>query len=279
MIVVTGATGNVGRPLVRMLAEAGEKVTAVARRAPEALPEGVRAVAGDLTDAEGFAGVLEGAEKLFLLFAPGSFAADVPGVLAAARAAGVRQVVLLSSQGVATRPESASHGQLGAAIEEAVRASGMEWTILRPSGFQSNVLAWAEQVRGARTVSAPFGDVGVPFVDPEDIAAMAAAALRESGHAGRTYVLTGPVAETPRERTRVLGEILGESVRFEEVTAEQARAQMLTFMPADAVETTLAILGAPTEDELRISPDIDTVLGRPARPFAAWARRNIDAFR
>ncbi|GAB4585305.1 NAD(P)H-binding protein [Nocardia sp. IFM 10818] len=279
MIVVTGATGNVGSALVRMLAEAGEQVTAVSRRAPADLPEGVRHVAADLTDVTSLPGALDGAKRLYLLFAPGSFEADVPAVLAAAAQAGVRRVVLQSSQGVATRPDSVSHGQLGKAIEVAVQESGLEWTILRPGGFQSNMFAWAEQVRSERTAAAPFGDVGIPFVDPADIAAMAAVVLREDGHAGRIYTLTGPVAESPRERARVLAEMLGEPVQFLEQTPEEAHEQMLKFMPPEVVDTTLAVLGSPTEDELRISPDIEQVLGRAPRPFAAWAQRHIPAFR
>ncbi|PPJ20838.1 NmrA family transcriptional regulator [Nocardia nova] len=279
MIVVTGATGNVGRPLVRMLAEAGEKVTAVSRRRPDDLPHGVRHVAADLTNTGEVAAAFDGAEQLFLLLAPGSLAADVPGVLTAARDAGVRRIVLLSSQGVGTRPDSASHGQFGKQVEVAVQNSGLEWTILRPSGFQSNVAMWADAVRTQRTVTAPFGDVAIPFVDPDDIAAVAATALREPGHAGRTYVLTGPAPESPRDRVRDLAERLGEPVRFVEQTAEQARAQLLTVMPADAADTTLAIIGAPTPEELRVSGDVEAVLGRAPRPFSAWARRNIDMFR
>ncbi|MEV0246513.1 NAD(P)H-binding protein [Nocardia sp. NPDC050712] len=277
MIVVTGATGNVGQPLVRMLAEAGAKVTAVARTAPADLPAGAQAVAADLTDAADLP--FAGAEKLFLLFSPASYAADPAAILAAAKDSGVRHVVLLSSQGVATRPDSASHGQLGKAIELAAQNSGMDWTILRPSGFQSNTFAWADSVRAERVVAAPFADVAIPFVDPEDIAAMAAAALLYEGHHGRTYTLTGPAPESPRDRARVLGELLGEPVRFVEQTPEEARAQMLSFMPPEVADTTLAILGAPTPEELTISPDIEQVLGRAPHPYAAWAARTLPAFR
>ncbi|GAB2633195.1 NAD(P)H-binding protein [Nocardia goodfellowii] len=277
MIVVTGATGNVGRPLVRMLAEAGDKVTAVARTLPTDLPANAQGVSADVTDLGTLP--LAGAEKLFLLFAPGSFAADVPAILTAAKDSGVRRVVLLSSQGVGTRPGSASHGQFGKSVEMAVRNSGLEWTILRPSGFQSNTLAWAESVRERRVVAAPFGDVAIPFVDPEDIAAMAAAALLEDGHTGHTYVLTGPEPESPRDRTRALSELLGETVSFVDQTPEQARAQMLAFMPPEVADTTLSILGAPTAEELQISPDIERVLGRAPHRYAVWAARNLPAFR
>ncbi len=107
-----------------------------------------------------------------------------------AEAAGVRRVVLLSS-GVVTRPESPSHGGVMRAIEDAVRESGLAWTILRPGGFASNAYAWAESVRAERTVAAPFGDVAIPVVDPADIAEVAAMALRKDEHAGQVYELTG----------------------------------------------------------------------------------------
>ncbi|MFB8774751.1 NAD(P)H-binding protein [Streptomyces broussonetiae] len=281
MIVVTGATGNVGRPLVRTLAAAGAPVTATSRGVLDAdLPDGVRRLPADLTDVESLRPVLDGADALFLQNGgPSAHLLDAPGVLGAAKAAGVERVVLLSSQGVTTRPESASHGGVARAIEDAVRQSGLEWTVLRPGGFASNTFAWAGSVRAERTVAAPFADTGLPVIDPDDIAGVAAAALREDGHAGRSYELTGPALVTPREQAAALGDALGEPVRFVELTREQAREAMLAFLPEPLVETTLAILGAPTPAERRISPDVESVLGRPPRTFAEWARRYAAAFR
>lgn len=281
MIVVTGATGNVGRPLVRALAAAGEQVTAVSRGvAAGGLPDGVRHRRADLTDPESLRPVLDGAEGLFLH--DGGAGAGLPRpreILDVAKAGGVRRVVLLSSIGVATRPQSASHGGTMRAVEEAVRESGMDWTVLRPGGFDSNAYAWAETVRADRTVVAPFGEVGLPTVDPDDIAEVAAAALRQDGHAGQVYELTGPALVTPRQQAEAIGEALGEPVRFVEQSREEARARMLDFMPEAVVETTLDALGEPTPAEQRISPDIERVLGRAPRTFADWVRRNIAAFR
>ncbi|MCK2219390.1 NAD(P)H-binding protein [Actinomadura sp. ATCC 31491] len=271
MIVVTGATGNVGGQLVRLLTDAGEQVTAVSRNAGP-LPEGVRHHRGDLGDPAGLKAALAGADALFLLVA-----GQEPGaVLDAAAAGGVRRVVLLSSQGAGTRPHAYAHP---AAFEEAVRASGLEWTILRPGGFASNALAWAGPIRAHRTAAAPFADVALPVVDPADLAEVAAVTLREDGHAGHTYELTGLAAISPRERAAAIGAALGTEVRFAEQTREEARQQMLAFMPEPVVEATLAILGAPTEAERRVSPDVERVLGRPAGTFAGWAARNAAAFR
>jgi uncharacterized protein YbjT (DUF2867 family) len=154
----------------------------------------------------------------------------------------------------------------------------MNWTVLRPGGFASNAYAWAESVRAQRTVAAPFGEIGLPIIDPADIAEVAAAALLEDGHAGQVYELTGPALSTPRQRVEAIADVLGEPIRFIEQTRDEARAQMVQFMPEAVVETTLTILGAPNPAEQRISPDVEKVLGRAPRTFADWAQRNIAAF-
>lgn len=259
MIVVTGATGNVGRPLVQALAAAGMEVTAVSRNASADASPGTGAVRHYRAD----------------LASLGSLRPALDG---AARAGGVGRIVLLSSQGVATRPQSASHGGVGRSLEEAVRQSGTQWTILRPGGFASNAYARADSVRTHRTVAAPFGDVGLPVIDSSDIAEVAAA-LYGDGHAGSTYELTGPALSTPRQRARTLADVLGEPIAFIEQSRDEARAQMRQFMPEAVVGTTLAILGDPTPAEQRISPTTEQLLGRPARTFAEWAGRNIEAFK
>ncbi|MFF3419965.1 NAD(P)H-binding protein [Streptomyces sp. NPDC002698] len=281
MFVVTGATGNVGRSLVRTLAATGVRVTATSRGISDAdVPEGVGYAQADLADPESLRSVFDGADALFLQNGgPGAHLLSPRDILDVAKAGGVGRVVLLSSQGVATRPGSASHGETGRSIEDAVRESGLPWTILRPGGFDSNAYAWAESVRARRTVAAPFADVGLPTVDPDDIAEVAAVTLREDGHAGRIYELTGPALNTPRRQAEAIADALGESVRFVELSRDEARAQMLRFMPEPVVETTLAILGEPTPAELRIGPDVERILGRAPGAFADWARRHVAAFR
>ncbi|MFF0065677.1 NAD(P)H-binding protein [Streptomyces sp. NPDC005279] len=281
MIVITGATGNVGRPLVQALAAAGEQVTAVSRGVSSAdVPEGVRHRQVNLADSASLRPVFDGADALFLHdTGAGVHLLSPQDILDIAKAGGVGRVVLLSSQGVATRPQSASHGGVGRSFEDAVRQSGMDWTILRPGGFDSNAYAWVESVRARRTVAAPFGDIGLPTVDPADIAEVAAVALRDDGHARQVYELTGPALSTPRQQAEAISDALGEPIRFIEQSRDEARTQMLLFMPATVVETTLDILGMPTPAEQRISPDVEQVLGRPPRTFADWAARNIGAFR
>jgi uncharacterized protein YbjT (DUF2867 family) len=274
VIVVTGATGNVGRPLVQALAAAGEKVTAVSRRPGSNVPDGVVHLPADLLRPESLEPALDGADALFLLTSAEWHASggDLAGVLDVARAGGVRRIVLLSSQGVGT-------GRHPSGLEDAVTGSGMGWTLLRPGGFASNDLAWSESVRGLRTVFTPFADIALPVVDPADIADVAAAVLLADGHDGRIYEITGPAPTSPRERVAAIDAALGEEVRLVEQPRAEARAQMLQFMPEQAVEATLDILGEPTPAEQRVSPDVERVLGRPPRAYAEWVGRNVAAFR
>lgn len=274
MIVVTGATGNVGRPLVQALLAAGETVTAVSRRTPDELPAGARHHRADLAAPRTLKPALDGAESLFLLTSGDFMAAggDLGQVLEVVRAAGVRRVVLLSSQGVGT-------GDHPSGPEDAVRRSGLGWTMLRPGGFHSNTLQWAGRVRAERTVTAPFGDVALPTVDPDDIAEMAAVALRDPEHAGLVHELTGPAPVSPRQQAAAIGDALGEPVRFVEQSRAEARAEMTRFMPEPVADATLDILSDPSEGLRRVSPAIERVLGRPPRSYADWATRNASAFR
>ncbi|MFF2845251.1 SDR family oxidoreductase [Streptomyces sp. NPDC058001] len=280
MIVITGATGNVGRPLVRALAEAGEQVTAVSRHTPgDPLPPSVRHIRADLSAPDTLRAAVIGADALYLLVSgAGAHIPDPADLLRIAAAGGVRRIVLQSSQAAGTRPDAPSHAPLRA-IEDAVRESGLDWTILRPGGFDSNAYAWAASIRTDRTAAAPFGDVGLPMVDPVDIAEVAAVALREEGHAGQVYEVTGPELSTPRQRAEAIGDAIGEPVRFIEQTREEARAAMLEFMPEPVVEGTLSILGEPLPPERRISPDVERLLGRAPHTFADWATRNLPAFK
>ncbi|WP_426755351.1 SDR family oxidoreductase [Myxococcus sp. Y35] len=279
MIVVTGATGNVGRELVRRLAGAGEEVTAVARRAPaEPLPPRVRHVQGDLSSPASLTPHLRGASGVFLLIPGGGEGLSPVALRDLLEEARVPRVVLLSSLAVGTRSAAPSHAHLRA-VEDAVRATSARWTILRPGGFASNALAWAASVRAERSIAAPFADVALPIVDPADIAAVADRALREDGHDSKVYVLTGPTAISPRQQTAVIAEALGAPLRFVEWSREEARSMMLRFMPEPVADGTLDILGAPTEEERRVSPEVERVLGRPPSPFSAWVERHVAAFR
>jgi uncharacterized protein YbjT (DUF2867 family) len=271
VIVVTGATGNVGKPLVQALSRAGLQVTAVSRTMNEA-PPGVRTYRADVAEPHSLKAALHGADAIFLL-TPTQFmeTGDLGAVMEVVRDAGVRRIVLLSSQGVATQRHPPQ-------FEDAVTQSGAEWTVLRPGNFDSNTLQWAQSIRTARTVAAPFGQVPLPAIDPADIADVAAVVLREPGHTGEVYTLTGPEPISPRRQAAALEHALRTPIRFVELSREQARLEMLRYMPEPAAEATLAVLGAPSAAEQQVSPDVQRLLGRPPRTYAQWVESNIEAF-
>ncbi|MEU4319244.1 NAD(P)H-binding protein [Nocardia fluminea] len=276
MIVVTGATGNIGSTLVGLLVDAGARVRAVSRGTrPLELPTGVEHAVADLGDLDRLSSALQGADALFLLITGEQLmTGPEPALLLRTAAdAGVRRVVFISSQGAVTRPQSDGYART-IAFEHALAESGLEWTALRPGAFFSNTFAWIEPVRTQRVVPAPFEDVGLPAVDPADIAAVASVALREDGHHGRTYTLTGPAVITPRDQAAALAEAIDTSITFLELSPEQAKQNMLRFMPEAVADHTLTILGTPTPEEQQVSHDIETVLGRPATPYARWAQRH-----
>lgn len=273
-IAVTGATGNVGGRAVRGLSIAGHEVAAITRHlGPSDIDDlpGVERHVADLGEPSTLKPAFEGADALFLIVAGN----DPKAVLDAAAASGIRRVVLVSSQGAGTRPLAyAGHR----AFEEAVQASGLAWTILRPSGFQANAFAWAESVRIDRAVAAPFGDVALPVIDPADVAASAVATLLDDAHAGHVYELTGPAAISPREQAAVLADAIGAPVQFIELSKDEARAGMLQFMAPAIADATLGILGSPLDPEQEVSRDVERLLGRKPGSFTDWALVNRYAF-
>ncbi|MGA5707433.1 SDR family oxidoreductase [Streptomyces cellulosae] len=277
MILVTGATGNIGSALVRQLDGSGASpVRGLTRDAVRAsFPGGVEAVEGDLARPASLKPALDGVRSLFLV--PG-MGADADA-LAAARRAGVEHVVLVSSITVRTHPHLPAAAE-NLAVERLLRDSGMGWTILRPTQFASNALWWAEAVREHRSIRVPYADIGLPAVHPADIAAVARGALTGSGHHGRTYALTGPERITPRQQARAIGAALGHEVSVEEIGREEAHRQMAPFLGDRTAHAVLDLMGGDVNEELLTVHDtVPSLTGFPARPFAQWAAENVAAFR
>jgi uncharacterized protein YbjT (DUF2867 family) len=263
-ILVTGASGNVGREVVRVLTEAGEPVRPLHRGEDGA----------DLNKPPSLRPALAGARGLFLM--PGY--ADMPGILVEAAAAGVEHVVLLSGS-------SAVGGDMDNAIsrymiesERAVRGSGLVWTILRPSAFMSNALLWREQLGAGDTVRAEFPYVAAAVIDPYDIGSVAAIALTSAGHDGATYRLTGPVALRPEERVRILGSALGRDLEFVGLSDEETRAELSRTTPSEYVDAFWSFYVDGTLDESVVTPTVAEVTGRPPATFEQWAAAHRDDF-
>lgn len=276
MILVTGATGNVGGELVRALAGAGHQVRALTRDdASKEFPQGVEQVTGDLNKPEGMRPALAGTSAVFLY--PGY--QDMTGTLAEARQAGVRRVVMLSGSSAASGDMTNAVSRYMIESETAVRQSGLAWTMVRSFGFMSNTLQWVPQLRAGDLVRAPFAGVPVAMIDPYDIAAVAAAALTSDGHEGRVYTVSGPEPLRPADRARILGEVLGRDLRFEAQSDDEARAEMSASMPTAYVDAFFDFYVTGTLDESRPQPDVADVTGRPPRTFRQWAQAHTAAFR
>ncbi|QDP95595.1 NAD-dependent epimerase/dehydratase family protein [Microlunatus elymi] len=275
MIIITGATGNVGRHLTEIVAASGHQVAAVSRGTSAPPPDhpGITSFVADLTDPDSLEPVLQRADALFLVVPGDGSAIDGPKLLDRVARAGVRRVVLLSSQAAGIRR---SHDAM-LALEDDVRRSGLEHTILRPAGFASNTLGWAPSIIDRSTVFAPFAEVALPVIDPLDIAEVAAITLTQDGHDGATYLLTGPEAITPRQQAAAIGRTLDRPIDFVELTREQALDQLLRMMPAPVAEGTLAILGGPTPLEQQVSEAVPKITGRQ-HSYQDWARRHTAAF-
>lgn len=278
MILVTGATGNVGREVVRQLQQAGRRVR-VLTRSPEkvSFPENVEIVAGDLTAPETLKAALEGVHKVFLIRVPGS---DHFPTLA--KQSGVGKIVFLSSGAIGSPIENAI-GRNHLHTEELIRQSGVKWVFLRPGAFMTNALQWAVSIRSEGVVRAPFGDVGNTPIDPRDIAAVAAAALVSPEHDGKVYTLTGPEILTPIEQVQILGSVLGRDLRFEDIPEKIAEENMKRFAPPEIVESIFSLTRAMRDNKNHrahsLTTTVEDVTGRPAHTFRQWATDYAGQFR
>jgi uncharacterized protein YbjT (DUF2867 family) len=278
MILVTGATGTIGGEVVRLLAGRGERVRAMTRTPARQRPErGVEVVYGDYTEPDSLAAAATGVSALFLLSAPGpALPAHDTAMLAAAVAAGVRTVVKLSNTGAAD-PRLGGWHRPG---EQAVRDSGLTWTIVRPPAYASNALRWAAAVRAGEPVPNLTGSGTQGVVDPRDVAAVAVAALTARTHDGRTYTVTGPRLLSVPDQVAVLGEVLRRDLRTVDVPPDAARAGMLDagMDPAfvDVVIAGAAFVAAGGDAVL--TDDVARVTGRPPRDFRTWVGDHRAAF-
>jgi uncharacterized protein YbjT (DUF2867 family) len=268
MILVTGATGNVGGEVVRRLAADGAPVRALARR-PDAvsLPDRAEVAAGDLSHPETLDGALAGVEALFLL---GGFD-TMADVLERAARAQVRRVVLLTSRCVVGgRPDNAVTG-MWMESEAVFDRSGLPGTVLRPSGFQSNVLRWSDQLRAGDVVRAPWADVPIAAIDPADIAAVAAVALRSGDYEGQALTISGPQSLSARQQLAVVADVLDRPLRFEPQPDAEARKEMAETMPEPFVDAQFRFFSGGEYDDSAVVDTVERVTGRPAGTLHAWA--------
>ena len=279
MILVTGATGQVGGQLAAQAASSGLPVRALVRDSAKGgrLPTGVTPVVGDLSRPDGLAQALDGVESVFLVWPmlPGHAAQDLVKALAAG---GVRRVVYLSSQGVAggTRsPIIDGHREM----ERLVAGAFAQWTAVRPTGFARNALGWAEQVRSRGEVRAPFATMARPLIHEADIAAVGLLALAGPDLIGQTPVLTGPALVSVAEQVAAIGAALGRPVPLVELTEREALDDFTAQgWDPDLARSILAAWSAMRTAPEPVTDEVRRITGRPALPFAQWARDHAADF-
>ncbi|MFJ8658401.1 NAD(P)H-binding protein [Streptomyces sp. NPDC093795] len=278
-ILVAGATGRVGGAVVTQLHAAGVPVRALVRGEAD-FPEGVQAVRGDLGDPASVGTALEGVDAVFLVwpFLSAEGASDVIDAIGKH----ARRVVYLSSAGVGSGEEEPGEAitMFHTELERLVEASGLEWTALRPTGFASNTLGWAEEVRTTGAVRAPMARLARPLIHEADIAAVAVQALTTDALLGARPLLTGPELVTQERQVALIGEAIGRPVRFEEIGLDEAAEQMKAAgWPAELVEAVLPAQAKMLDNPEPVNDEVERITGTPARTFREWAADHAADFR
>lgn len=270
-VLVTGATGRVGRHVVAGLRNAGVRVRALTRDPAAAdLPGDVEVVTGSQLDAVVLQRHLDDVSAVMFMIPD----FDTGALTESVRVVGehAERIVLLSSGAVrddlptAEQPGIIAHAH--AVVEEAVRATGVSWTFLRPHGFAANTLEWAPAIRSRRPVAVARSGVPAAPVDERDIAAVAVGALTEDGHDGARYELTGPELVTPARQLAIIGDVTGRDIAWEEQpTEEWARQQLGPDVPGEVIAGMLASL----TDRSGVRTDtVARVTGRRAHSYREW---------
>jgi uncharacterized protein YbjT (DUF2867 family) len=274
-IVITGATGNIGRPLVTELAAAGARVRAVTRTPKTArFPDGVE-VFGSAADA------LAGASAVFLNSrALGEQLADV---IDQSVRAGVTKLVALSAINADddfSRQPSRFRGDRNKEVESLAVDSGLAWVSLRPSVFATNFAGmWSAQIRAGNVVAGPYAQASSAPIVESDISAVAARALLTDELVGQRIPLTGPQALTNSALVEVIGAVLGRPLRYQEAPPDVVRDRFISLgFPTEFADAYVAMLAETLDKPARVTLDVEKILGRPALTFADWVSEHRGVF-
>ena len=279
-ILVTGATGHIGRRVVAQLDRIGRAVRAVTRSPESAgLPPRVELARADFAEPATLDPWLDDVDAAFLVWtAPVATAADVIQRIAAR----VPRIVLVTSPHQTPHPFFQQPNALRAVhaeLDRLVETSGAAWTILRPAIFAlTSLWWWGAQIRTGDVVRWFHGDAAAAPVHEDDLAAVAVCALCEPGHNGRDYVLTGPESLTQREQLAAIAHAIGRPLRFEELSEPDARAELLAIMPPPVLDLLLPAYRAAVGRPAFVTATVSEVTGVPARTFSAWARDHAAEF-
>lgn len=280
-VLVTGATGRVGRMVIDLLIDAGVPVRALTHSPESAatMPANAEVVTGDLTVPDSLDAGLRGVGTVFLVWtAPPATVPAVVGRLASH----ARRVVFLSSPHQTPHPffqQPNPMAVLHADIERLIKSSGLESTIIRPGMLASNSLFWwADATRADGVVRWPYGAAETAPVDDRDVAAVAARTLYQDGHAGGDYVLTGPESLSQAEQVRIIGDVAGRRIEFVELSPDEFRSETAGSWPRPVVDMLLDAWGATIGRPAFVTSTVSDILGSAPRSFRQWAADHANSF-
>lgn len=280
VIIVTGATGNIGRELVKLLAATKTSARAVLRDPTKAKDLGLEVAKGDLADPASLDRAFEGANHLFLLAptAENQVQLEINAIQAAKRAR-FTHIVKLSAFGAgASAPVQLARWH--AAIEDELKASGVGWTVLQPQYFCQNLLGSAATIRNDGAIYGSFGDGKVSFIDVRDIATVAFATLTQPGYMGRTFVLTGGRAYSHHETAELIGKAIGKAVRYVDVPAEAMEKNLVAAgMPGWFAKDLTALMSLyRTGAGAEVTPTVQEITRKAPRSLEDFLRDYAAAF-
>lgn len=283
MILVTGATGNVGRQLVRHLAGHADVQVRMGVHHLEKVAGltggNIEAVYFDFYDEASIEAALRGVDHVYLLTPPVADGAEMARrALDVMKRRAIEHVVRQSVLN-ANREPTIALTRDHRAVECEIEASGIPWTFLRPNSFMENLYGFAESVRNEGTFYAPLAQGRVSYIAAQDIGAVAAEALTTPGHTGKAYDLTGPEAYSGEDIARALGEATGHTVRYVPISDDQMR-QAFAGMPPERVESYVELWQSYRAGAAAVVSDVvPRLTGRPATPLCEWLSTHAGAFR
>ena len=269
MLLITGSTGNVGTEVVKQLAASGQKVRALVRDPREAaskFPTTVDIVVGDLDNIDSLVNAMKNVEKVYLLspLTPSLVKHDA-NVIDAAKRSKVKHVVKHSVLGA--QYEAITAGKWHRTGEKTLEASGLAWTHVRPSGFFTNALGWAQMIKSGGTVYYPTGDGRIALIDPRDVASVAVKVLTENGHEAKTYDVTGSKALSTQEQVDIIGRSIGKPLKY---VPEQRNLDDLSIEFCNVIRQNQASL---------VTDTVQRLTGRQPRTFEAWVGDHVSAWK
>lgn len=274
-IVVTGATGNVGRPLVAELVAAGARVRATTRTPTSAGFSRRVEVLGTVTEA------LPGASAVFLNSR--ALGESLAAVVAECRSVGVTKLVALSAINADddfARQPSRFRGDRNREVEQLAVESGLAWVSLRPAVFATNFAGmWAAQIRAGDVVAGPYAAASSAPIVESDIAAVAARALLTDELVAQRVPLTGPQSLTNSELVKVIGAVLGRPLQYREIPVEAVRQRFIDLgFGAEFGDAYTAMLAETLDHPALVTHDVEKILGRPPQSFAQWVSEHRDLY-